>query len=218
MRFEPDTSHIQLERKALADLEFKNRDVDTVDDAELVEDRIRSVELRLEIHRLNVPKPLRKRVKFEANSTERADLLPFPMKSSSGLECTVCLGSTDIHPTAKQFEYARKDTIQKHFRTHKLPQIFPKGRRCDIPGCAGILFALPPTSCTKRSATISSFREDWTNLDGLSRTSPGTGDVARIVMSELFCIKLILNLISLSSCVVQIRACNLSPRLFPSNE
>jgi hypothetical protein len=31
---------VLLERKALADLEFKNRDVDTVDDAELVEDCI----------------------------------------------------------------------------------------------------------------------------------------------------------------------------------
>lgn len=144
VKFEPDTSHIQPERKALADLEFKNRDVDTVDDAELVEDRIRSLELRLELHKLNVPKPLRKRVKFETTSTDKAEVLQFPMKSSTGLECPVCLGSMDIHPTAKQFRYARKDTLRKHFKTHKLPQIFPKGRQCDIPGCAEVLFALPP--------------------------------------------------------------------------
>ncbi|KAJ5577517.1 uncharacterized protein N7459_006481 [Penicillium hispanicum] len=50
MEFKPDTSHIQPERRVLADLEFKNRDMDTIDDAELVEDYIRSLELRLELH------------------------------------------------------------------------------------------------------------------------------------------------------------------------
>ncbi|CRL23492.1 Protein of unknown function DUF3435 [Penicillium camemberti] len=71
VEFEPDISHIQPERKVLADLEFKNRDVDTVDDAEPVEDRIRSLELRLELHQRNIPKPLRKRVKFEITTKSR---------------------------------------------------------------------------------------------------------------------------------------------------
>ncbi|KAJ5245744.1 beta-lactamase/transpeptidase-like protein [Penicillium chrysogenum] len=129
VEFEPDTSHIQPERKVLADLEFKNRDVDTVDDAELVEDRIRSLELRLELHQRNIPKPLRKRVKFEA-TTKKPDQPPFMMKSSTGLECPVCLGCTSsMHQTARQFAYARKDVLQKHFKTHKLPRIFPKGQQ-----------------------------------------------------------------------------------------
>lgn len=44
----------------LADLEFKNRDVDKASDEELLEDRIRSLELRLTLHRLNVPPALQK--------------------------------------------------------------------------------------------------------------------------------------------------------------
>ncbi|KAJ5892479.1 hypothetical protein N7504_009170 [Penicillium tannophilum] len=137
-----DTSHIQPKRKVLADLEFKNRDVNTVDDAELVEDRIRSLELRLELHQRNIPKPLRKRVKF-GTTTKKPDRPPFMTKSSTGLECPVCLGCTSIHQSARQFAYARKDVLQKHFKTHKLPRIFPKGRQCDIPGCVDFLFTLP---------------------------------------------------------------------------
>lgn len=38
VKFELDMSHIQLERKELTELEFKNRDIDTIDDAELIED------------------------------------------------------------------------------------------------------------------------------------------------------------------------------------
>ncbi|KAJ5882834.1 uncharacterized protein N7473_011096 [Penicillium subrubescens] len=143
VKFQPDTSHIQPERKQLAELEFKNRDVDNIDDAELIEDRIRSLELRLRLHGLHVPKSLRKRVKFESMPAIKTEPQPFPMKSVTGLECPVCLGVTDIHPTAKQFRYSRKNGLQKHFRTHKLPQMFPNGRQCDIPGCSEVLFRLP---------------------------------------------------------------------------
>ncbi|KAJ5433516.1 uncharacterized protein N7458_012672 [Penicillium daleae] len=68
LAFEPDTSYIQPERKGLADLEFKNRDINTINDIELIEDRIRSLELRLRLHGLYIPKALRKRVKFESAS------------------------------------------------------------------------------------------------------------------------------------------------------
>lgn len=44
----------------LADLEFKNRDVDKVSDEELLEDRIRSLELCLTLHCLNVLPALQK--------------------------------------------------------------------------------------------------------------------------------------------------------------
>lgn len=52
------------ERQALADLEFKNRDMDAIDDAELIEDRIRSLELRLALYKLNIPKVLNKRIQL----------------------------------------------------------------------------------------------------------------------------------------------------------
>lgn len=142
--FEPDTSHIQPERKELADLEFKNRDVDTIDDAELIEDRIRSLELRLRLHGLHVPKALRKRVTFESMlPLIKSEPQSFPWRSATGLECPICLGVTHTHPTAKQFEYSRKDALQRHSRTHRLSQRFEKGRQCDIPSCAEVLFTRP---------------------------------------------------------------------------
>lgn len=50
--FEPDTSHVVPERKALANLEFRNRDVDRVSDEELLEDRLCSLEMHLAFHHL----------------------------------------------------------------------------------------------------------------------------------------------------------------------
>ncbi|KAJ5876246.1 uncharacterized protein N7529_001830 [Penicillium soppii] len=77
--FIPDTSRIQPERKSLADLEFKNRDVDTISDEELVGDLIKSLELRLELHRIQIPKPLTKHLKLNQSTTElKAALLSAP--------------------------------------------------------------------------------------------------------------------------------------------
>ncbi|KAJ6137107.1 hypothetical protein N7471_003593, partial [Penicillium samsonianum] len=43
--FTLDVSYIQPERIALTKLKFKNRDIDTIDNTELIKDRIRSLEL-----------------------------------------------------------------------------------------------------------------------------------------------------------------------------
>ncbi|KAJ8149190.1 hypothetical protein LV165_008185 [Aspergillus fumigatus] len=85
--FEPDVSHVVPERKALADLEFKNRDVDKINDAELVEDRIRSLELRLALHNLDVPRALQRRVRFDGPSVDVIAEFPASPKSETGLEC-----------------------------------------------------------------------------------------------------------------------------------
>jgi hypothetical protein len=53
--FNPDLSHIQPERKDLADLEYKNRDIDNLDRITLIEERIRSLELRLQLKKLYIP-------------------------------------------------------------------------------------------------------------------------------------------------------------------
>ncbi|PYH94545.1 FluG domain protein [Aspergillus ellipticus CBS 707.79] len=58
LSFTPNTEHIQPERTALAQLEFKNRDADTVDDEELIADCIQSLELRLDLHKIQIPKSL----------------------------------------------------------------------------------------------------------------------------------------------------------------
>lgn len=141
--FEPDVSHVMPERKALADLEFKNRDVDKINDAELVEDRIHSLELRLALHNLNVPRALQRRVRFNGPSVDVITEFPASPKSETGLECPVCLGRADIHPRAKKYTYARKDTLQRHFATHKLRQKFPDGRKCNYPSYDMILYSLP---------------------------------------------------------------------------
>lgn len=113
VEFASDTSHILSKRKFLADLEFRNRDVNTVDDAELVEYRIQSLELRLELHQLNIPKQLRKCVKFES-TIKKPDLPPFMTKSSTGLECPVCLVCmSSMHGAVRQLAYARKVVLQK---------------------------------------------------------------------------------------------------------
>ncbi|KAB8259317.1 hypothetical protein BDV32DRAFT_159408 [Aspergillus pseudonomiae] len=142
IKFEPDISHVVPERRILAELEFKNRDVDNINDADLVEDRVRSLELRLALHQLQVPIALQRRIRFDQQSVESVSEKT-TLLSDSGLECPVCLGRSDIHARAKSYRYARKDTLQRHFKTHKLPANFSKGRTCDYPGCDVILSSLP---------------------------------------------------------------------------
>lgn len=93
LTFEPDISHVVPERKALADLEFKNRDVDKISDAELLEDRIRSLEMRLALYQLEVPKTLQKCINFREPSPEIATCPEISdsllLKSKSGLEYPV---------------------------------------------------------------------------------------------------------------------------------
>lgn len=110
---------------------------------ELLEDCIRSLELRLALHKLNVPKPLQKRIKFNDSSADEPPEVIIPMKSKSGLECPVCLSRSNVHPRVKMYTYARKDTLQKHVKTHKLPRSFPEGRECDYPGCIAVFSSLP---------------------------------------------------------------------------
>jgi hypothetical protein len=72
IEFTPNNSRIQPERITLANLEFKNRDVDKIDDEELLEDRIRSLELRLELHRLHVPSGLKAHIRFRETASDVA--------------------------------------------------------------------------------------------------------------------------------------------------
>lgn len=65
------------------------------------------------------------------------------VKSKTGLECPVCLGSPNLHPRVKSYSYYLKDTLQRHFETHNLPETFPGGRECDCPGCDIVLYSLP---------------------------------------------------------------------------
>ena len=122
--FTPDVSNIQPERIALAELEFKNRDVDTIDDTELIEDRIRSLELRLKLNSLHIPKALKKRIVFKGGPKEASGQVVVPIESSSGLECPVCLGSTSLDPIVRRYKYSRKDVLQVHFGTHRLEVLF----------------------------------------------------------------------------------------------
>jgi hypothetical protein len=144
--FEPDMSHVLPERKALADLEFKNRDVDKISDDELLEDRIQSLEMRLALYDLEVPKKLQKRINFNEPPSLKTEDNPITLESKKGkkrLICPICLGRSDLHPRAKQYEYARKDVLKTHFKTHRLREEFPRGHTCDYPGCDIVLYTLP---------------------------------------------------------------------------
>ena len=96
IRFEPDISYIVPERTILAELEFKNRYIDNINDTDLVENRVYFLELRLASHQLQVPIALQRRIRFDQpsveNMSEKTSLL-----SNSGLECPVCLGRSDVH-------------------------------------------------------------------------------------------------------------------------
>lgn len=142
--FTPSADHIQPQRKALAELEFKNRDADRVKDEELIADRIKSLELRLELHKVQIPKPLSRLIKFDKSGK----VFPLFKESDSGLECPVCLGCSELDPRVRTYRYARKDILQNHFKTHKLPAFFGRqGRECDVPDCSRISMSLPAYKC-----------------------------------------------------------------------
>jgi Protein of unknown function (DUF3435) len=90
IHFVPDVSSVLPGRRALADLEFKNRDANTVSDEQLLEDRIRSLEIRLALRNLEVPKALAKHIQFTDDTK-----FPVSMESKTGLECPVCLGRSN---------------------------------------------------------------------------------------------------------------------------
>jgi hypothetical protein len=150
--FNADLSHMQPQRTALAELEFKNRETDKVDTDSLIQDRIRSLEMRLELNKLHVPKCLKKRVIFSKlerlmltdSDEDSKNLKSGSWESETGLQCPFCLGHTKLDPAAREYSYSRKDALVRHFKTHRLPSFFPKpGRECDIPGCDTICISLP---------------------------------------------------------------------------
>lgn len=159
VQFTPDTNHIQPERITLANLEFKNRDVNEIDDAVLIEDRIRSLELRLELNRLHMPSGLKAHIRFNENtsagdsfnkSEEENSVRPQEIKAEHKkersfeqakekkakqrstrpiLRCPICLGRTELHPAARTFTFSRRDALARHFKSHRLPIFFDKPGR-----------------------------------------------------------------------------------------
>ncbi|KAJ5120780.1 uncharacterized protein N7515_010168 [Penicillium bovifimosum] len=101
VKFKLETSYIQLERRVLTELEFKNRDIDSTDDTELVEDRIKSLELRLRLYKLNFSDSIQESKESFTDSTE----------SSTSLKCLVCLGRSNIDPRVRRYLFCRKDAL-----------------------------------------------------------------------------------------------------------
>lgn len=113
-------------------------------DKELLEDCVCSLELCLSLHYLNVPPALQKQIQFEGPSPGILSTCISPFVSKTGFECPVCLGHSDHHhERARMYQYARKNALQKHFGTHKMPPTFPEGHPCDCPGCEDVLYSLP---------------------------------------------------------------------------
>jgi hypothetical protein len=120
--------------------------VDKISDTELLKDHIQSLKMQLALYDLEVPKGLQKQINLHkplpkmASYPEISDTLP--LESKSRLECLVCLGHPGLYPHARQYTYAHKDTLQRHFKTHNLKQKFPKGRLCDYPGYKELFYTL----------------------------------------------------------------------------
>ena len=100
-----------------------------IDDTELIEDCIRSLELRLKLNSLHIPKALNNRIVFKGRPKEASRQIVVPMESLSGLECPVCLGNTGLDPIARRYKYSRKDVLQVHFKGHHLPDLFESSGR-----------------------------------------------------------------------------------------
>jgi uncharacterized protein DUF3435 len=138
--FDPQHSTVLPERRVLADLEFKNRDASAVSDDELWQDRIRSLEMRLELYRIQVPRFLHGHVRTDI-AVNLGFPNPFPQQSINGLQCPYCLGKEDYHPLARQYEYRRKDILISHFQRHERMD-FSEGRTCNFPNCEEKLTSL----------------------------------------------------------------------------
>ncbi|KAI9037217.1 uncharacterized protein KD926_000723 [Aspergillus affinis] len=99
--YEPDTSRIQPERLQLAELEFKNRDVDQIDPDDLAEDRIRSLELRLQLIQIYSPmkastvKAIQRQNELKEQREEKQKRREVKEDSSEVLQCPICLGGGD---------------------------------------------------------------------------------------------------------------------------
>ncbi|QSS61814.1 hypothetical protein I7I51_03991 [Histoplasma capsulatum] len=123
---------------ALAALEFKNRDVSIVPDEELVEDGILSLELRLALNHLTVPRHLAQRVKPEV--TAQDTLSSFPTQSPTGLECPECLGDETKYPGARWFSYCNTYVLRDHLEVQHVKWMdFSKPVPCGYPHCVAFL-------------------------------------------------------------------------------
>lgn len=65
-------------RRALADRKFKNQDASRVSDEELFEDRINSLEMRLKLYDIQVPRPLQTRIKTDNCAVDDGFPSPLP--------------------------------------------------------------------------------------------------------------------------------------------
>ncbi|PGH27719.1 hypothetical protein AJ80_00506 [Polytolypa hystricis UAMH7299] len=91
--------------KALAVFEFQNRDANTVPDEGLVEDYIWSLEIRLALNRLPLPRHLASQLKPKVLAEAAPFPAKFPTESPTGLECLECLGNNVFHPQAQLFTF-----------------------------------------------------------------------------------------------------------------
>lgn len=132
VQYEYDISAIQPERLELGELEFKNKDCEDNDD-ELLEDRIRSLEMRLKMIDLNIPARSKSCFRYPKppNLKAKSDQVHPP-----DLRCPECLGIAKIRELGLGYTYTRKDTLKKHLLGHLDSEIFP--RSCKMPGCASI--------------------------------------------------------------------------------
>ncbi|KAL4870865.1 hypothetical protein BDV12DRAFT_184216 [Aspergillus spectabilis] len=136
--FKPDTFHVVLEKIALVDLEFKNRDADQINDAELVEDYICPLEMCLAPHRLDVSRILQKRIRFDKPSADTLVEMTIPLQSET------VLGSQAAHGIIKEAGLLelRRDMLEGHEAFRKIVRFdrdCPDGKELEVPWAPCIL-------------------------------------------------------------------------------
>ncbi|OJD22769.1 hypothetical protein ACJ73_05881 [Blastomyces percursus] len=121
--YDPDTSSILPERKALAAIEFKNRDVNTVRRA-------------CGRHLASRPKALAE------------EILSNDKWSPCGLECPLCLNNDSFHPQAQQFSHCNKYVLKRLVeKTHLQHVDFSKAIRCSYLDCGKLLTSAEQSLC-----------------------------------------------------------------------
>jgi len=138
--FTADIFRIQSEKKKLAEFEFKNRNTADITAAILFEKRIRLLELRLQLEKLQISRELYRKIDFGKSeidriiSTKIEEPIYIDWKNKTGLEYPVCIGIPILDPAIQIFFYSRKNSLQRYFESYKLLLFFGySGRYCDIP-------------------------------------------------------------------------------------
>ncbi|GBF64107.1 hypothetical protein TMEN_6779 [Trichophyton mentagrophytes] len=141
--FDPNTSSILPERRDLAAVKYKNRDASNVTDEEMVEDHIRSLEVRRILSRSAMPPYLTSTPSLTSSSKVKPPpnrVTGLESEQLIGFECPECLGYFNNHPSVRKFRFATPYSLRDHFTIQHLERMdFTKPIPCGFPSYGSLL-------------------------------------------------------------------------------